>query len=121
LNKRTLIAVLQENTRNAFGRALDYGGKQRSLLRKEAFRVSRNIAEKKVERKRKLVNRKRRIQYRLRDIKWGPQDQPMFTASNIHYELADRVRGLASGGIGAIHLPAKKTGLIDQIDRRCIC
>ena len=42
----------------------------------------------------------------------------MFTAGNIHYELADRVRGLASGGIGAIHLLARKTGLIDQIDRR---
>ena len=80
--------------------------------------MSRNIAEKKVECKRKLVNRKRRIQYRLRDIKWGPQNQPMFTAINIHYELADRVRGLASGGIGAIHLLAQKTGLIEAIDKR---
>ena len=52
--------------------ALEYGGKQTSLLRKEAFRVSKNIAEKKVERQRKLVDRKRRIQYRLREISWGP-------------------------------------------------
>ena len=89
-----------------------------TLIRKEAFRVSENIAQKKVERKRKLVNRKRRIQYRLRDINWEPQDQPMFTASNIHYELADRVRGLGPGGIGAMHLLARKTGLIDEIDRR---
>ncbi len=76
--------------------------------------MSRNIAQKKAERKRKLVNRKRRIQYRLRDINWEPQEQPMFTAGNIHYELADRVRGLASGGIGAIHLLGRKTGLIDD-------
>ena len=62
-------------------------------LRKEAFRVSKNIAQKKkVERKRKLVNRKRRIQYRLGDINWEPQDQPISTASNIHHEPAGRVR-----------------------------
>ncbi len=80
--------------------------------------MSNSKAQKKVERKRKLINRKRRIQYRLRDIKWAPQDEPMFTASNIHYELGDRVRGLASGGIGAMHLEARRTGLIEAIDRR---
>ena len=42
------------------------------LIRREAFRVSRNIAQKKVERERNLINRKRRIQYRLRDINWEP-------------------------------------------------
>lgn len=42
----------------------------------------------------------------------------MFTASNIHYEIADRVRGIASGGIGAIHLLARRIGLIDAIDDR---
>ena len=39
------------------------------------------------------------------------------TASNIHYELADRVQGLSAGGIGAIHLLARRTGLIGDIDR----
>jgi len=42
----------------------------------------------------------------------------MFTASNIHYELADKVRGLGPGGIGAIHLLARRTGLIQAIDAR---
>jgi hypothetical protein len=42
----------------------------------------------------------------------------MFTASNIHYEIADRVRGLNSGGIGAIHALARQVGLIDAIDKR---
>jgi hypothetical protein len=42
----------------------------------------------------------------------------MFTASNIQYELADRVRGLGPGGIGAMHLVARQTGLADAIDRR---
>jgi hypothetical protein len=42
----------------------------------------------------------------------------MFTASNIHYELADRVQGLGPGGIGAMHLLARRVGLIEAIDER---
>ena len=42
----------------------------------------------------------------------------MITASNIQYELADRVQGLACGGIGAMLLVARKTGLIGDIDDR---
>jgi hypothetical protein len=41
----------------------------------------------------------------------------MMTASNIHYELADRVQGLSPGGIGAMLLLARTTGLINEIDR----
>lgn len=41
----------------------------------------------------------------------------MFRARNIQYEMADRTRGLASGGIGAMHLLALRTGLVDAIDR----
>jgi hypothetical protein len=89
-----------------------------TLIRKEAFRVSKRIAQKKVERKRKLENRKRRIQHRLRDINWTDQPRPMFTAANIHYELADRVRALGPGGIGGMHLLARGTGLAEAIDRR---
>jgi hypothetical protein len=40
----------------------------------------------------------------------------MLTATNIHYEIAQRSRGLAHGGIGAFHLLARKIGLIDAID-----
>jgi hypothetical protein len=69
-------------------------------------------------RTRKLVNRKRRIQYRLRDRNWSDQPRPMFAASNIHYELGDRARGLGAGGIGAMHLLARRTGLVEAIDRR---
>jgi len=42
----------------------------------------------------------------------------MYRASNIHYEHSDRVRGLASGGIGAMHRLAQHTGLVDAIDRQ---
>ena len=41
----------------------------------------------------------------------------MMTATNIHYEQADRVRGLSAGGIGAILLLAQKIELDKEIDR----
>jgi hypothetical protein len=44
------------------------------------------------------------------------REEPMITASNIHYELADRVQGLNPGGIGAMLLLARRIGLIRDID-----
>lgn len=41
----------------------------------------------------------------------------MMTATNIHYELADRVQGLSAGGIGNMLLLAQRTGLVRDIDR----
>lgn len=40
----------------------------------------------------------------------------MMTASNVHYEISDRTRATAHGGIGAIHLLVKKLGLAEAID-----
>jgi hypothetical protein len=42
----------------------------------------------------------------------------MLAAKNIVYELADRTRAIGCGGIGAVHLLARKVGLIDLIDRQ---
>jgi len=64
----------------------------------------------------KLKQRKQRIQYRLRNINWKEQSKPMFSASNIHYDIADRTRGLAYGGIGGMQLLARQTGLVRAID-----
>lgn len=41
----------------------------------------------------------------------------MFSASNIHYELADRSGGIACGGIGLVHMLARQTGLIEALDQ----
>jgi hypothetical protein len=41
----------------------------------------------------------------------------MMTATNIHYEYADRVRGLGAGGIGALFLLAQRIQLVKDIDR----
>jgi len=40
----------------------------------------------------------------------------MYRASNIQYEHSDRVRGLESGGIGAMHQLVQHTGLAEAID-----
>jgi Transposase DDE domain group 1 len=41
----------------------------------------------------------------------------MMTATNIHYQCAERTRAIAPGGIGAIHTLVQKLGLSDDIDR----
>jgi hypothetical protein len=40
----------------------------------------------------------------------------MITATNIHYQLADRTQGVSAGGIGAMLMIAQRTGLIGDID-----
>ncbi len=63
-----------------------------------------------------LRQRKQRI---LRRVNPGPvpeQEHPVLSASNIQYEIAGRTRGIAAGGIGAVHLLARKFGLIKEID-----
>jgi hypothetical protein len=77
----------------------------------EGFRVNAKIRQ-------KLAHRKRRLQRRLDPSDLRGCDQPMFTARNIHYEIGHRTHGLAYGGIGAMHLLARKLGLIDAIDQR---
>jgi Transposase DDE domain group 1 len=67
--------------------------------------------------RKKWLRRKRRIAARLRPRKFKARAKPMLAARNIRYEVADRTRAIGCGGIGAIHLLARKAGLIDAIDR----
>ena len=69
-------------------------------------------------RQRKAAKRKRRIRQRLRQRRWTDQPEPMLTASNMCYDVADRTRALGVGGIGAIHLLVRRLGLIDTINER---
>jgi Transposase DDE domain group 1 len=66
----------------------------------------------------KLRQRKRRILRRIENLPGPERERPMIAADNIHYELGDRVQGLCAGGIGAMLLIARKTGLVGAIDRR---
>ncbi len=62
-------------------------------------------------------NRKNRIARRLAPKNWEDQPEPMLKASNIHYEMADRVQGVNCGGIGAMHMLTQRIGLVKDIDR----
>jgi DDE family transposase len=69
------------------------------------------------ERNRKLLQqRRRKILHRIANHPGPEREIPMITAANIHYELGERVQGLAPGGIGAMLLLARSTGLIAGID-----
>ena len=68
--------------------------------------------------RKKLARRKRRIGRRLNKNDNTGCEWPMITASNIDYEIADRTYAIAAGGIGAMHLVAKKLGLVESIDRK---
>lgn len=62
-------------------------------------------------------NGKRRIERRLDTEKvWAPQDDPMFSASNIHYEMAERSKAISCGGVGVMLAMARNLGLIDAIN-----
>ena len=66
--------------------------------------------------RRQLARRQRRLRNRLDKTKLKNLPKPVFSASNIYYEIAERDRGIAPGGIGALHLLARRIGLIDAID-----
>jgi hypothetical protein len=64
-----------------------------------------------------LHRRQHRILRRLKPRQWSDQPQPMFDASNIHYEMSDKCQATSYGGIGAIHLMVQKLGLAKQLDQ----
>jgi Transposase DDE domain group 1 len=85
-----------------------------AIVPPEANRRKRTKAR---DRDRKLLRRRRR---RLLDrIAHRPEPErevPMITAANIDYQLGQRTHGLAAGGLGALLLLARRTGLIAAID-----
>jgi hypothetical protein len=66
--------------------------------------------------RRKLAAGKRRLERRLDKTDLRGCAEPALTARNIHYEIAGRTRGFCHGGIGAMHLLARRIGLIDALD-----
>ena len=76
----------------------------------------RNAKKTRERNRRRFRERRQKILDRIANRPGPEREQPMMTANNIHYELADRVQGLAAGGIGAMLLLAHRTGLISDID-----
>lgn len=65
-----------------------------------------------------LKKHKDRILNRLDpEDRWIPET-PVIGASNIDYDVADRTQAISHGGIGAMHLIVKTTGLAEAIDDR---
>ena len=80
--------------------------------------MSATLRKKRLARKKRIFqDGRRRIRLRLENVCEAERSEPMMTATNIHYEHANRVKGLCAGGIGAIFLLAQKIGLIDDINR----
>lgn len=67
--------------------------------------------------KRKLQNAKRKIKRRL-DKPVDTKGGKVFSATNIHYDVASRTKGVCYGGVGSIHSLVNKLGLADAIDER---
>jgi hypothetical protein len=67
--------------------------------------------------RKKRIRRKRRMERRLDKTKLGVEC-PVLSASNIHYETADRAQAISAGGIGMIHQMIKRLELDDAINRR---
>ena len=84
--------------------------KKRHWPLKGAFRVKQKDS-------RILRKRKRKIKRRLARRAWREQRQPMMGARNIQYEMADRIRAVDCGAIGAFHLMAQRVGLVAGINQ----
>lgn len=76
----------------------------------------------KTSRRQQWANGKRRIERRLRrgklELLGFDHARPMLTASNVRYEMADRTRAIAAGGIGLMHRVAHRAGLVEELDKR---
>jgi hypothetical protein len=68
--------------------------------------------------RRQIERRKHRNVQRLDRWNLGDTSQPVLSAGNIRYELAERASGTTCGGIGAIHRLVRELGLAEAIDRQ---
>jgi len=65
-----------------------------------------------------LNQRKEDLTKRLERKQWSQQPLPLLMRKNIHYEMAEKVRAIECGGIGAFHLLACNSGLVKAINER---
>jgi DDE family transposase len=84
--------------------------KDRQITRmREGFQVNTTV-------KKRLHKSKCRIKNRLGKRRWKEQCRRMFPDQNIHYDVAEKVRGGCFGGLGACLLLAKRLDIADAID-----
>src|SRR3954471_1350001 len=78
---------------------------------REVFQVNARI-------KQRLRKCKRRIRRRLRKRQWAEQRHRMLKDRNIHYDLADKGKGLRCAGLGLFQLLVQRLKLADALDAR---
>jgi hypothetical protein len=80
----------------------------------DGFRMkAQRIAQRRLRKlKRRLRRRQQRARYQVH------QDSPVIRGGNIRFEMADKVRGISCGGIGAMHRLVERLGLQSAIDSR---
>lgn len=66
--------------------------------------------------RRKIAAEKRRVERRLERAVRVNEEGPVLSASNIHYELADKTKAISHGGIGAVHRLVNKLQLPARIN-----
>jgi len=66
--------------------------------------------------RRTIAAEKRKIERRLKQAVKVNEGGPVLAGSNIRYELAEKTKAIANGGIGAIHRMVNKTVLTRRID-----
>lgn len=62
--------------------------------------------------------RSQRRRIRQRNARYQVRERPVIAGGRPRYEVAERVRGAAHGGIGAMHALVKRLGLAEAIDSR---
>src|SRR3954466_14839646 len=82
--------------------------RQNSEVRK-GFQVNATV-------KKRLRNSKRRIKNRLRKRRWQEQRCRMFRDRNIHYDVANKVRGGRFGGLGVCLMLSKRLDIANAIN-----
>ena len=65
-----------------------------------------------------LHQRKENLSKRLERKQWPEQEKSLLRAQNIQYEMAEKVRAIDCGGIGAFHLLACNSGLVEALNDR---
>lgn len=68
--------------------------------------------------RRRLSAEKAKIERRLDEGRRAGGKTPMFAGSNIQYEMGEKTSAIAHGGIGAIQLMVKQTGLVKHINEK---
>jgi hypothetical protein len=87
----------------------DRASQQRTARSERAFQVKRNV-------RRKLDREKQKVERQLADAVGVNMGGPVFSATKACYELADKCKAIACGGIGLMHRLVHKVGLPERID-----